>query len=103
MHGKLISQKKTAWFIFPERHFTLLPNAFCFFKTQQSFDACIYVTVQITSVEYFRVSWKYSDLAFGEYDSSTTPSSISIKGQLAAGLINVSGIIFFLLPFKKSA
>ena len=46
----------TARFIFTERHLTLLPNAFFFFKTRRGFDACIYVTVQITSADFFRVS-----------------------------------------------
>ena len=34
-------------------------------------------------------------------DSLTTPLFISIRGRLAAGLMNVSGVIFFLLHFKK--
>ena len=95
-----------ARFIFPnyKRHPTLLSEHLCFSKQGQVFMHVFMQLYNLYSADIFRVSWKYNDLVSGEswlarkWQFNHTLVYFQIRGRLAAGIINVSGVIFFLLP-----
>ena len=59
---------------------------------------------KLYSADIYRVSWKCNDLISGESWLARKwqfNHTLYFRGWLAAGLINVSGVIFFPSPFKK--